>query len=76
MLKTSIRRNMNYPGVVECLQCNKVLVSFHRHDFKSCGCPNGTFVDGGTDYLRVGGVDLGKIQMLRIVKRIKRKEKV
>lgn len=39
---------------VECPECKKRLFSFHVHDFKSCGCPNETFVDGGTCYLRAG----------------------
>lgn len=56
-----------YPGVVECLVCKIILVSFHRHDFKRCVCKNGTFVDGGTDYLRYGGVDMAQIRPLRIV---------
>ena len=25
---------------VKCLECNKVLVSRHRHDYVTCGCPN------------------------------------
>jgi len=41
-----------------------ILESRYRHDFKSCGCENGTFVDGGSDYLRVGGKDLDKIEVL------------
>lgn len=61
-----------YPGAVECLECSTILVSFHRHDFKGCGCPNQTFVDGGTDYLRVGGKSLDKIQLLKIIRMPKR----
>jgi len=43
-----------------------VLVSFDRHDFKRCHCKNGTFVDGGSDYLRYGGMNMAKILPLRI----------
>jgi len=57
-----------YPGIIKCLGCNKILVSFHRHDFKSCGCTNSTFVDGGYDYLRYGGKNMKKIQILKIIK--------
>ena len=32
---------------VKCLECNKVLVSRHRHDYVTCGCPNDAMVDGG-----------------------------
>lgn len=52
-----------------------VLVSFNRHDFKQCGCPNGSFVDGGNVYLRVGGVTLDKIKMLKIIAMPQRKDK-
>jgi len=57
-----------YPNVLQCLECNKVLVSFDRHDYKVCGCPNNTMIDGGHDYFRCGGVDMSKVQPLKIVK--------
>ena len=49
---------------IQCLFCDKILESTHRHDFVSCGCENGTFVDGGSDYLRMGGKDLDLIRIL------------
>ena len=64
---------MKYPGAVQCLECNKILVSFHRHDYKTCGCENETMVDGGYDYLRYGGKDLTKVQVLKISKARKSK---
>jgi len=64
-----------YPGAVECLECRMILVSFDRHDFKRCRCKNGTFVDGGTDYLRYGGVNLDKILPLKIAPYPKRRKK-
>jgi hypothetical protein len=57
-----------YPGIVQCLSCKKILVSFHRHDYKVCGCSQGTMVDGGHDYLKYGGKDLKKVQVLKIIK--------
>lgn len=51
-------------GMVRCLECGKILESKSRHDFQSCGCPNNTFVDGGEDYLRCGGKDLSKVQVI------------
>ena len=57
-----------YPNVVQCLQCNMVLVSFDRHDYKTCNCPNQTMIDGGYDYLRCGGKDMSKVQFLKITK--------
>jgi hypothetical protein len=47
---------------VTCLSCNEVLVSHHRHDYKTCGCVNLTMVDGGTAYQRYGGIDLKKVK--------------
>ena len=34
--------------------CGDVVESKHRHDFVTCSCGE-SFVDGGNDYLRVGG---------------------
>jgi hypothetical protein len=47
---------------VTCLECDEVLVSYHRHDYKTCSCPQSTMCDGGTDYGRYGGKDLTKVQ--------------
>lgn len=47
---------------VECLQCGAELVSYHRHDYKTCGCSNKAMVDGGTSYCRHGAMDLSKIR--------------
>lgn len=47
---------------IKCLQCGQILESKFRHDFKMCDCPNETFIDGGNDYLRYGGMDLSKIE--------------
>ena len=49
---------------VKCLYCGKVLESLSVHDFQACGCPNNTFADGGLDYQRYGGVDIGFVQVL------------
>lgn len=39
-----------------CLFCGKILESKHRHDWVGCGCPNQSFIDGGNDYIRRGGM--------------------
>jgi hypothetical protein len=49
---------------VRCLACGMTLVSTHRHDFRQSGCPQQTFVDGGSAYLRIGGRDLRMIEVL------------
>ena len=40
---------------VQCMGCKKRMFSFHVHDYKTCGCPYDTMVDGGREYLRYGG---------------------
>lgn len=51
---------------VTCLECLKTLVSYHRHDYQTCGCKNETMVDGGTAYLRYGGKDMRKLSLYTI----------
>lgn len=51
-------------GKVQCLKCGKILESKHRHDFQMCDCDNQTFVDGGNDYMRVGGVEIKLIKVI------------
>jgi hypothetical protein len=51
---------------VTCLECLETLVSYHRHDYKTCGCKNETMVDGGTEYLRYGGKDMRKLSLYSI----------
>jgi len=46
---------------VLCKECGEVLISYHRHDYKTCKCPNQTMVDGGNDYQRYGGHDMSKV---------------
>jgi len=48
---------------VTCLECNETLVSYYRHDFKTCSCPNQAMADGGTAYLRYGAADMKKIKI-------------
>ena len=43
---------------VQCRECGEVLTSYHRHDYKTCGCTNETMVDGGNEYQRYGGLNL------------------
>lgn len=63
--KREVRRP--YPNVIECLECGMILVSFNRHDYKTCSCRNETFIDGGSDYLRCGGINLDKVKVLKII---------
>lgn len=51
-------------NIVLCKVCLAVLESTHRHDFVQCGCENHTFTDGGMDYQRIGGKDLGQVEVI------------
>lgn len=46
---------------VKCPKCSKRMFSFFTHDYKTCGCPNNTMVDGGMSYLRYGGEVIPKL---------------
>lgn len=46
---------------VQCLNCGEILQSKDIHDFQHCDCHNYTFVDGGSQYCRYGGMDMTKI---------------
>lgn len=48
-------------NAVTCLECMDTIVSYHRHDYKTCRCENKAMVDGGLDYLRYGAKDMKKI---------------
>lgn len=48
-------------NAVTCVECLDTIVSYHRHDYKTCRCPNSAMVDGGTDYARYGAMDMKKI---------------
>jgi hypothetical protein len=53
-------------NAVTCTECNETIVSYHRHDYKTCSCPNEAAVDGGLDYLRYGAKDLNKIKSIAL----------
>lgn len=48
---------------VRCKRCGEYLQSLTTHDFKQCGCPNMTFCDGGTEYQRIGAVDMSLVSI-------------
>ena len=53
-------------NAVRCLSCGEVLVSYHRHDYKTCSCEQQTSVDGGLNYERYGGKDLNLVESLSV----------
>lgn len=40
----------------KCYKCKDVIISWYRHDFKSCSCKS-ISIDGGRDYVRFGWSD-------------------
>lgn len=38
-------------NAAQCVKCDEVVVSTHRHDFRTCKC-GAIAVDGGNDYAR------------------------
>jgi hypothetical protein len=49
---------------LRCVECNTVLESKHVHHYVTCRCPNKTMLDGGLEYVRYGGVDMDKIELM------------
>jgi hypothetical protein len=41
-------------STAQCLKCEDIIESKHRHDFVKCQCGQ-SFLDGGDDYIRGGG---------------------
>jgi hypothetical protein len=42
--------------ILTCPECRDKIYSKHRHDFVQCSCEK-YFIDGGSDYIRIGGED-------------------
>lgn len=49
------------PNAARCLDCEELLYSQTRHDFKTCKCGN-LLVDGGSAYIRRGFKDMSRIE--------------
>ena len=48
---------------VKCVGCGKRMFSFHIRDYKLCGCPNETMIDGGRAYIRAGYKNLPPVSI-------------
>ena len=53
-------------NAVKCLECGETIVSYSRHDYKTCECSNSAMVDGGTAYGRYGAMDMSKIEKIDV----------
>jgi hypothetical protein len=49
-------------NAIKCLECGETIVSYSRHDYNTCSCPNEAMVDGGNEYERYGAMDMDKIE--------------
>ena len=47
---------------ITCPKCGDTIFSRARHDFRSCSC-GAIFIDGGFDYVRIGGNELETIKV-------------
>jgi hypothetical protein len=65
--KPKHKREVILRNSAQCLECGKVLESFHRHDCKVCGCDNSTMVDGGKEYIRRGYKSRNKVLELSVI---------
>ena len=56
-----------YQKAIKCTNCNDVIYSVMRHDYRSCECGAVT-IDGGRDYVKIGFDEIpfltGKIDLL------------
>ena len=52
-------------GMIKCPRCGAILHSLYRHDFQQCDCESETFVDGGDDYMRLGGDNIDSIIIVK-----------
>lgn len=61
MDRTEIEKHSIHEAVL-CTSCYTILYSVNRHHYHGCDCSNETFVDGGKDYLRSGGISAALIR--------------
>lgn len=59
--KPAKKPEVYYGAIIRCDTCGTTLQSKHHHDWVSCPCyrnsesNTGVFLDGGGEYLRMGG---------------------
>jgi hypothetical protein len=51
-------------SAIKCMNCKDTIFSRARHDLRECSCGS-VFIDGGFDYLRIGG-DKNNYELIRI----------
>lgn len=68
---TPIQKNYEFEHIHEgivCLCCGRVMISYYRHDYKTCDCPQRSMIDGGQDaYNRYGGMNMDLLRFVEVV---------
>jgi hypothetical protein len=54
-----MNKNKIISNKVRCKECDDIIESIHRHDFKECKCGL-IYIDGGRNYLRRGWTNVEK----------------
>jgi hypothetical protein len=54
------QRRIVYNALI-CLECGTKIVSRHQHDYRTCGCANNAYIDGGQVYVRYGAIDTDSV---------------
>ena len=62
-------KKSKYLNTIQCTNCNDILVSLDRHDYRTCKCGN-VSLDGGDDYCKVNFSNPSDVKRLKI-KRVK-----
>ena len=60
------KRGLYWGAKLQCHKCKVVIQSAHVHDWVACKCPHetGIWIDGGSEYCRMGGADPTKYEIL------------
>jgi hypothetical protein len=68
-------------NAIHCLNCQDVLYSIDRHDFRGCSCKSQkkqVFIDGGKDYCKVSGdpenFEMGIVDLVKGIFKVAKKE--
>jgi len=62
-------------NAIVCANCRDVLISWFRHDLKTCSCDCEIFVDGGQEeYVHIGALDPSAIIRATLVMEVPQDE--
>ena len=64
---------MTIVNAIRCPECGDVIYSRTRHDFRNCSCGN-VYIDGGLDYIRVGGKASPNVKVFELEIKATKKE--